>query len=327
LAEVETLMRLAVVCPVYQEEAVVPLFFERACPVLRRLSERYDVHLVFVNNASSDGTLGAIRAIRERHPWVHAISLSRNVGYQRSVECGLRVLDSDLYVIIDVDCEDPPELIERFVSSYEEGFDIVYGERIDREEPRLLKAARHLFYRVMRAIADDEILLDMAEFSLITREVRDAIVADTTSFPFVRASIGRVGFRRRPVPYKREARIAGKTHYNLFRMITFAAAGILSASTWLLRMAIYTLPLWLGSALALCVASVLGVRWALAVMLLVLGTFVCLAVSAIAIYVARIYKNTLGRPNFFIDRRSTHVDGALLEVPSSPVPGAHLLRP
>src|SRR5262249_31912815 len=102
-------------------------------------------------------------------------------------------LDGDIYVIIDADCEDPPEMIETFVSAYEEGYDIAYGERVDRAEPRLLKRARHFFYRLMRAVADDEVLLDMAEVSLITREVRDAVVADRTSFPFIRASIGASG--------------------------------------------------------------------------------------------------------------------------------------
>jgi glycosyltransferase involved in cell wall biosynthesis len=310
-------MRLAVICPVYQEELVIPLFFERILPVAERASERYDVQLVFVNNASPDGTLRAIRSLRERYPWVHVISLSRNVGYQRSVECGLRTVDSDLYVIIDVDCEDPPEMIELFISSFEEGFDIAYGERVDREEPKLLKGARRLFYRLMRAIADDEILLDMAEFSLITREVRDAIVADTTSFPFIRASVGRVGFRRRAFPYKRDARIAGETHYNLFAMITFAVAGILSASTWLLRMTIYVLPFWLALAASLCVATISGVSWALPVMALVIGGYIGIATSVIAIYVARIYKNTLGRPNFFIDSKSTFLDGALQASPGS----------
>src|SRR6266511_3583292 len=199
------LPRLTIICPVYEEEPVVPDFFERTLPVVEQLSARYDVQLIFINNASSDRTLAAILSLRERYSWIHAISLSRNVGYQRCIECGLGTIDSDLYVIIDVDCEDPPELIETFVSSFEEGFDVVYGERVDREEPAVLKSTRRFYYRIMRAIADDEILLDMAEFSLITREVRDAVIADSTSFPFIRASIGRVGFRRRAVAYKRQA--------------------------------------------------------------------------------------------------------------------------
>jgi len=305
--------RLVVLCPVFNEEGVIPLFFARIEPVLERLRTRgYDAQLIFANNASGDRTLAVVRGLRAEHPWVHALSLSRNVGYQRSVEAGLRTIASDLYVIIDVDCEDPPEMIERFVASHEEGFDIVYGERVDREEPRILKSVRHFYYRLMRAVADDEILLDMAEFSLLTREVRDAVVADQTSFPFIRASIGRVGFRRRAIPYKREKRVGGETHYNLFGMVTFAVAGILSASTWLLRMAIYLLPVWLTTITALCIAAVSGVGWALPLMLLAIGAYLGSAVGVIAIYVARVYKDTLGRPNYFIDAKTTFVDPDLV---------------
>jgi polyisoprenyl-phosphate glycosyltransferase len=305
------LPRLVVLCPVFNEVQAVPLFFERTAAVLNRLAARYDPVLVFLNNASNDGTHGAILALRDSYPWVHVLSLSRNVGYQRSLEAGLRTVDGDVYVIIDVDCEDPPEMIETFVSAYEEGYDIAYGERVDREEPRLLKRARHFFYRLMRAIADDEVLLDMAEFSLITREVRDGVIADRTSFPFIRASIGRVGFRRSGIPYKRHPRIAGDTHYNLFRMVTFGAAGLLSASTWLLRMAIYLFPLWLATSIVFAVYAALSYAWALPALILTVGAYIGWTVATVAIYVARVYKDTLGRPNFFIDEKATALDPEL----------------
>lgn len=316
--------QLSILCPVFNEEEVTLLFFARMQSVAERLSQRYDVRLVFLNNASQDRTLEIIRSLQTEHQWVNVISLSTNMGYQRSVECGLRTVQSDLYVIIDVDGEDPPEMIETFVEAFEQGFDIVYGERVDREEPRLLKAARRLFYRLMRAVADDAILLDMAEFSLITREVRNAVVADASSFPFIRASIGRVGFRRRAIPYRRHARMAGKTHYNVFRMVTFAAAGILSASTWLLRMTIYTLPVWIATAVALCVAAILGNDWAIPLLILVIGGYISAALSIVAIYVARIYKNTLGRPNFHIDSKATFLDADLAAGSNSGVAGERL---
>jgi glycosyltransferase involved in cell wall biosynthesis len=305
--------RLTILSPVFDEESVVPLFFVRMQPVVARLAERYDVRIVFVNNASTDDTVEAILSLRADHPWVHVVSLSTNVGYQRSLDCGLTVVDSDLYAIIDVDCEDPPEMIEAFVEAHERGFDIVYGERIDRPEPTLLKLARRRFYRITRAIADDEIILDMAEFSLVTREVRDALIADETSFPFIRASIGRVGFRRCAIPYTREPRIGGKTHYNVFGLVTFAVAGILSASTWLLRMTIYLLPLWIAALVGLAVAvATVDARWPLPTLLVLAASYIGAAISFVAIYVARVYKNTLGRPNFFIDSKLTFADHDVL---------------
>ena len=188
---------ITILCPVHNEDSVVPLFFERIQPVMVKLSEHYEVHLVFLNNASGDHTSGTDPENQEVWPSTYLITMSRNVGYHASLECGLRSAAGDLFVFIDVDCEDPPEMILEFVEKYEQGFDIVYGERVDREESRPIKSARKFFYRLLHAVADDEIILDMAEFSLFTREVRDAILDENTSFPFLRASIARVGFLAR----------------------------------------------------------------------------------------------------------------------------------
>ena len=199
---------LAIVCPVYNEEAVILLFFGRVLPVMEALTPRYQIRLVFLNNASVDRTRDRIEDVKALWQETYVISMSRNVGYQASLDCGLRNVDADLFVIIDVDCEDPPEMIAQFVEKHEEGFDIVYGERVDRPEPKLIKVSRKFFYRLLQMIADEEIILDMAEFSLFTSDVRDAIIDDRSSFPFLRASIGRVGFQRAAIPFARQPRIA-----------------------------------------------------------------------------------------------------------------------
>ncbi len=295
---------LAILCPVYNEEAAIPLFVARILPVMRTLEPRYRVRLVFLNNASTDASLARIAAAKTAWPETYVISMSRNAGYQASLECGLRHVDADLFVIIDVDCEDPPELISAFVATHEQGFDIVYGERTDRPEPRPLKAARKFFYRLLRKIADEDIILDMAEFSLFTREVRDAILDDKSSFPFLRASISRVGFRRAAIPFARQRRVAGTAHYNLLSMSIFAIAGLLSASTLLLRLPIYVLPFWF---LALCVLGVLAVAahsgWAALAGLLLFAAYTGSSIAFMALYLARTYKNGLQRPNALIDRK------------------------
>jgi dolichol-phosphate mannosyltransferase len=297
---------LSILCPVYNEEAVVPLFYGRIGPVLDRLAARYRVRLVFLNNASTDTTLAAVRAIMAQRPDVYVISMSRTVDYQASLERGLRTVASDLYVFIDVDCEDPPEMIETFVERFEAGYDIVYGKRVDREEPAPIKRARRLFYRLLQAVADEDVLLDMAEFALFTREVRDAAVDENSSFPFLRTSIARVGFRRAAIPFKRQRRIAGQTHYNLLRMSIFAVAGILASSTLPLRLPVYCLPFWLLALAALGIAygeteSTWYAVWAFLLAAAYLGT----TAAATAMYVARTYKNGLIRPNAFIDRANS----------------------
>lgn len=301
---------LAILVPVYNEEKVVSLFYDRLRPVVASLSANYRCHVIFLNNASSDGTIKAIEALEPGNAEIFFISLARNVGYQRSLEFGLKNTEADLYVFIDVDCEDPPEMILQFIEKHRDGFDIVYGERVDREEVRSIKFLRKVFYRVVRALGDDDVILDMAEFSLMTREVRDAVIQDVSSFPFIRASIGRVGFRRIGLPYKRHKRIAGETHYNILGMVTFAVAGILASTTIFLRFALYVLPLWLLSMIALLwLGTNPEALWA-RLALLVIGFGYCgIVLSFIALYLARVYKNTLGRPNAFLDRRMSRLPG------------------
>lgn len=296
--------RLTIICPVCNEESTVSIFFERIKPVMAALSEKYEPALVFTNNASTDGTVDAILKIRESHPNVFLITISKNVGYQNSLECGLRTARGDVFVFIDVDLEDPPEMILDFVKYYEEGYDIVYGDRRDRSEPTLIKLGRKLFYRVLKVVADDDVILDMAEFSLMASHVRDAVVKDHTSFPFIRASIGRVGFKRKGLPYKRHKRVGGQSHFRFLGMAHFAIAGILSSSTLFLRLPIYTLPVWLLAVTACAVARVyIDSRWLDVIILLLVCSYFGSAISFIAIYVGRTYKNSLGRPNFVIDHK------------------------
>jgi polyisoprenyl-phosphate glycosyltransferase len=296
------IQQLTILCPVHNEEHVIPLFYGRIRPIMDKLAESYTVHLLFLDNASIDRSSLQVEKIRESWPTTYLITMSRDVGYHASLECGLRNATGDLFVFIDVDCEDPPEMILEFVEKYEQGFDIVYGERVDRHESRAMKNARKFFYRLLHAVADEEILLDMAEFSLFTREVREAILDENTSFPFLRASIARVGFRRAAIPFKRQKRIGGNTHYNLVRMSVFAVGGILSASTLFLRLPIYLLPLWLLSLLFLGIGYVSTQSlWYVVAAFLVFAAYVGATMAFTALYVARTYKNGLQRPNAFID--------------------------
>lgn len=298
---------VAILVPVYNEEKVIPLFFQRIAPVIDQLAVEFTPHLIFLNNASTDGSVEVISEIRRNHPDVYLLSLAKNVGYQRSIEFGLRHSTADIYMFIDVDCEDPPEMLLQFIQHYKEGYDVVYGERVDRIEVSSIKFLRKVFYRLMRALADEDIILDMAEFSLMTNEVREAIIQDSSSFPFIRASIGRVGFKRKGIPYRRDKRIAGETHYNIWGMVIFAIGGILSSGTWLLRLATYCLPFWLLTMVTLAgLASFGSFSWAYTWMV-VLGFAYCGSVlSFLSIYLARTYKNTLGRPNAFLDRKHSY---------------------
>ena len=300
----EHLPRFTVICPVHNEQVTVPLFIERFIPVRKALQNSYEVELLFSNNASTDQTLDAIAKLKKEHPWIYVVTLSKNSGYHRSLECGLRTAQGEVFAFIDVDCEDPPEMLLEFVKEFEQGNDIVYGKRENRHEPAQINFMRKLFYRILSKLADDEIFVDMAEFSLFSANVREAVLAEDTAFPFFRAAIARVGFQAKPIPYTRDPRIAGVSHYNLVSMTVFALEGILASSTLPLRLPAYLLPFWLLGVAALSVAQVFDQsRWITVVLNLWVTTYLGLSAAFACTYVGRLYKNTLARPNFFIDRK------------------------
>lgn len=299
---------LAILCPVYNEDVVIPLFWGRMSPVIDTLSEKYQVNLVFLDNASTDNTYAEIEKLRKTEDNIFVMRLSSNVGYQKSLQAGLINVESDIYAFIDVDCEDPPEMILDFIREYEAGYDIVYGIRKGRPESELIKFFRRAFYRIVKTLADEDSILLMAEFSLFDREVRDAIIDEANSFPFIRSNIARVGFRRKGINYTRHKRIAGQTRYNFLGMVIFAVAGILSTTTLPLRMTIYIFPFWLAL-LALLGAAGISTQspWWYLGAFIVFSAYVGFALSFIALYLARSYKNTLGRPNAIVMRRFTHL--------------------
>jgi dolichol-phosphate mannosyltransferase len=277
---------------------------DRISPVLAELKPRFDVRLVFLDNHSTDSSNAVIQELIRARDDVYVITMSRNVGYQKSLETGIRTVASDLYAFIDVDCEDPPEMLLRFAEKIEEGCDLVYGIRTDRPEPNHIKRMRRIFYRLLNSISDEESLFLMAEFSMFTREVRDSAMAESNSFPFVRSSLARVGFNRVGLPYVRQSRIAGTTNYNLVGMTVFAVAGILASTTLPLRLPIYLLPLWLVLVTVLGILAVVNASpwWALATFILSVA-FIGTSIAVVALYVARTYKNGLSRPNAHIQAR------------------------
>lgn len=295
---------LAVVCTVYNEERTIPLFTERVLSVFRQIADQCESALYFIDNGCTDASFRLIRDLHERHANIFVIVLSRNFGYESALEIGLRTAEADLYVMIDVDCEDPPEMIIDFLRHYRDGYDIIYGERLDRPEGIILKSTRKLYYRIVRMVADENFVLNMAEFSLITREVRDAIIQDSTSYPFLRASIGRIGFKRKNLPYKRHPRIAGETHYNLFGMTFFAITGIMSSSTVVLRFPAYLFAIWVLMLGIVAVTAVLApAQWQIPLLLFVGFTFIGFSIVATGLYVARTYKDGLRRPNAIVRKQ------------------------
>jgi glycosyltransferase involved in cell wall biosynthesis len=303
--------QLLVICPIYNEEQNVAYFFDRIKNALAQLDPReYSYRLLFTNNRSTDDSLARVAELSRAHDWVGYLTLSRNHGYQLSVLAGLSSVAADLYMICDVDCEDPPEMVHQFLAEIRRGHDLAYGIRNNREDSWLLNRCRSLFYVVLRALGDYRIVPYMAEFSLFKRCVRDVAVASDNSAPFLRAEFGFAGFNISGVPYRRHARQYGKTHYNFLNNVRFALAGILSSTTFPLRAVFYLLPV-------VCLLNIALVAWFLfgemafqtvvVTLLAAHALYVSGAVAFMAIYLARTYQNGVRRQRFIVDHSQTSI--------------------
>ncbi|MAF96840.1 MAG: glycosyltransferase [Rhodospirillaceae bacterium] len=303
---IDTRKLVSIICPVHNEVDTLPIFYSRITKVIESVSSRYNFELIFINNRSEDATLDLLKEMQLGDQTIHIFTMSRNFGYQASLQAGMAVMSGDGMVIIDADCEDPPEMIVQFLEKWEEGYDVVYGKRAERHELWVIRKARNIFYHILRLSGDMDIVLYMAEFSLISAHVCEAIADNNNTFPFLRAEIGYAGFAKFGIPYKREKRVAGKTHYNFTSMVTFAIAGLLTSSTFLMRLAGYMFPLLVLTNVALLASwSFMGSEDALQICVVLNLTYIAYLLTIQGTYLARIYKNMLKRPVYIIDKKFT----------------------
>jgi dolichol-phosphate mannosyltransferase len=250
--------------------------------------------------------MGLIKEECDCNKTVQLISLSRNFGYHPAVLSGLQHASGVAMIIIAADCEDPPEMIPSFITAWEQGYDIVYGIRGNRPEPLIVNLGRKLFYKISSAIADSDFVPYMGEYAVITDRVRDVIMANCSTYITIRSDIAYAGFSRLAIPYKSQARIGGRTHYNLWGMIKLAISNILTSSTFPLRVSVYIgAPLFLLNWLIMVIGLITD-KNPLPVWLIALNlNFLVLVSVFIAVYLARVYKDGMNKPQYIIDWKNT----------------------
>ncbi len=299
---------ITVICPVHNEELCAPIFYERLCKVAESVKDRYEFEIIFVNNRSTDRTLELLLGYRKKDPRVQILTMSRNFTYQPSLQAGFTHASGDAIVAIDVDCEDPPEMLPQFLAKWEEGYDVVYGSRSDRVENWIIKKLRRVFYRVLKLTADVDIVLYMAEFALISSVVRDAIISNNNAHNYLRAEIGYAGFSRFGIEYVRHQRAAGKTHYHFGHMIVFTISTLVTASTVMLRLPFYFFPfLFLFNVVMLALARGNPLSGYFSSLVVTDILYATLLLTAQGSYLARIYKNGIARPYYILDPKHTYL--------------------
>lgn len=221
---------LSIVVPVFNEEATIDLFVATITPVLAAITADWEI--VFVNDGSRDNTLEVIRAAHARDPRVRAVDFSRNYGKEVALSAGLDHARGRAVVPMDVDLQDPPELIAAMVDKWREGYDVVLAQRSDRSSDGALKrGTAKLFYSLIGRLSDTVIPADVGDYRLLDQNVVLALRSYPERMRFMKGIFAHVGFRTATVTYIRPVRAAGETKFNGRKLFNLALEGIVSFST------------------------------------------------------------------------------------------------
>lgn len=300
---------LSLIVPVYNEEEVLRASYERMKAAMETTG--YPFEILYVNDGSRDRSLDILREIAAQDLRVKALSFSRNFGHQTAVTCGMDAAKGDALIIIDVDLQDPPELIPEMVRRWEQGGEIIYGKRLKREGETLFKKlTAAAYYRLLAWMSAYPIPLDTGDFRLIDRKVADVFLQMREHNRFLRGMSAWMGFRSEPIEYERHERFAGSTKYTLKKMLRLAMDGITGFSDKPL-----TLPGILG--IGICVTAGLGLialivcactcgaapwLWALDGVVLLQGLTLC-CMGLQGMYFGRMYDELKGRPLYIVSEK------------------------
>jgi dolichol-phosphate mannosyltransferase len=234
----QTAPRYSVLVPAHDEEAVLVECHRRLKEVMDSTGEPYE--LIFIDDGSRDRTGEMLRELAALDPNARVIGFSRNFGHQIAISAGMDHASGDAVIVIDADLQDPPAVILQMIAKWKEGYEVVHGQRSERQgETAFKKATAFLFYRLLRSLTDVDIQADVGDFRLIDRKVCEVMVRIRERNRFVRGIISWIGFRQTSVSYAREKRFAGETKYPLSKMLRFAFDAIIGFSHRPLKLASY----------------------------------------------------------------------------------------
>lgn len=302
---------ISIVVPVFNEQATIDLFLAAIAPVLDAIDPAWEI--VFVNDGSRDDTLGVLRAAALREARVRAVDLSRNYGKEVALSAGIDHARGRAVVPMDVDLQDPPELLAQMVALWRQGHDVVLAARADRSSDGFLKrTTARAFYRLIGRLSDTDIPADVGDYRLMDASVAEALRRYPERMRFMKGLFAHVGFRTARVEYVRAQRAAGETKFNGRKLFNLALEGIVSFSTLPLKVWTYV-----GLIAALVAAIYLvfivfntlvtGVRLPgyaslLSVMLFFNG-LILMGLGVLGEYVARIFIEVKGRPLYLVRER------------------------
>lgn len=302
--------KISILIPTYNEEENVDLLFKKVKKTIEKL--KYEWEIIFVDNASRDKTVEKIVnfKIKEKKIKIKIIKFARNFGSsQPSYLAGIKNCSGDAAILMDSDLQDPPELIEKFIKKWEEGFQVVYGKRVSRKGSIFRIFGYKLFYRVFKFFSQMEVPLDAGDFSLVDRKVIEVMKQFDEADYYPRGVRAYVGFKSTGINYIRQKRYAGKSSLSFFDNLWWAKKSIINFSFKPLE--IISSLCWLGVILSfggfiysifsfLNNTNLINQTNILLTLLMLIMCLVLAGISLICEYLAKIFEEVKHRPNYVI---------------------------
>lgn len=301
---------LTIVVPCFNEEETIRPFLEATKIVEQEMAQDLIFDYIFVNDGSKDNTLEVLRQVSDEFSNVHYLSFSRNFGKEAALLAGLENAQGDFVTVMDADLQDPPEMLVEMYNLIQNGYDVVGTRRVDRTgEPIIRSFFADMFYKIINAVSDTEMVDGARDFRLMTRQVIDSILELNEVNRFSKGIFSWVGFNVTYLPYENRERVAGETSWNFWSLLRYSIEGFINFSDAPLNFSI-----WSGL-ISFCL-SVLGILfvvirkltiggsvtgWAsLVSIMLFIGGIQLLSLGIIGKYISKIFLETKKRPIYII---------------------------
>jgi dolichol-phosphate mannosyltransferase len=302
-------MKLSIVIPIFNEEENIDSLINRLRTVVAQM--QISCEYIFVNDGSKDHSFQLIKNLALADPAIKYIDFSRNFGHQIAVSAGLDLAAGDRVAIIDADLQDPPELIIEMFAKMDQGYEVVYAKRNNRNgESWLKKFTAKVFYRILKSITSVKIPVDTGDFRIIDRKVVNVLNQMPEHNKFLRGQISWIGFKQTYVEYDRKVRQAGSTGYTYKKMIRLALDGITSFSNFPLKVASICGFVVSGIAFMVMIYALYSryiskdyvEGWTSTIIsVLFLGGIQLISIGIIGEYISRLSENARNRPLYIIN--------------------------
>ena len=302
-------MKLSIVIPIFNEEENIDSLINRLRTVVAQM--QISCEYIFVNDGSKDHSFQLIKNLALADPAIKYIDFSRNFGHQIAVSAGLDLAAGDRVAIIDADLQDPPELIIEMFAKMDQGYEVVYAKRNNRNgESWLKKFTAKVFYRILKSITSVKIPVDTGDFRIIDRKVVNVLNQMPEHNKFLRGQISWIGFKQTYVEYNRNVRQAGSTGYTYKKMIRLALDGITSFSNFPLKVASICGFVVSGIAFIVMIYALYSryitkdyvEGWTSTIIsVLFLGGIQLISIGIIGEYISRLSENARNRPLYIIN--------------------------